>query len=197
MWLAWLANGWIGGLQNGTQAHRAFPYLCRSPLQSIMNNALFNRRDLIAYFIVAAIGASLQLLVGSLLQEWFPVTYEQALLAGYIAAFFIGFYLTKLFAFNAKNSAKTRREIAKFTLVSIVSCLITVYGSSLLYNYSVDLMHSVMFTIPFSVKVVNVNKLVSHTSGMGLSFISNYILHKRFTFHNTGFYDKLKRLLNL
>ncbi|GAB3889414.1 GtrA family protein [Spirosoma agri] len=162
-----------------------------------MNSQLFNRRDLIAYFIVAAIGASLQLIVGTLLQEWFPVTYEQALLAGYVAAFLIGFYLTKLFAFNAKNSAKTRREAAKFTLVSILSCLITVYGSSLLYEYSVSVMPAITFTIPSSTKVVNVNKLVSHTTGMGLSFVSNYILHKRFTFRDTGFYDKLKRLLNL
>jgi len=162
-----------------------------------MKSDLFNRRDLIAYFIVAAIGASLQLLVGTLLQEWFQVTYEQALLAGYIAAFLIGFYLTKLFAFNAKNSATTRREIAKFTLVSILSCIITVYGSSLLYTYSVETMKAVVITIPHSVKAVNVNKLVSHTAGMGLSFISNYILHKQFTFRNTGFYDKLKRLLNL
>jgi putative flippase GtrA len=162
-----------------------------------MNSQLFNRRDLIAYFIVAAIGASLQLVVGTLLQEWFQVTYEQALLAGYVAAFFIGFYLTKLFAFNAKNSAKTRREIAKFTLVSVLSCIITVYGSSLLYTFSVETFRSIIVKIPSSVKEVNVNKLVAHTSGMGLSFISNYILHKQFTFRNTGFYDKLKRLLNL
>jgi len=162
-----------------------------------MDSQLFNRRDLIAYFIVAAIGASLQLVVGTLLQEWFRVTYEQALLAGYVASFFVGFYLTKLFAFNAKNSAKTRREIAKFTLVSIISCVITVYGSSLLYSFSVDRCQSVIITIPGSVKEVNINKLAAHTAGMGLSFISNYILHKQFTFRNTGFYDKLKRLLNL
>ncbi|MCK8491102.1 MULTISPECIES: GtrA family protein [Spirosoma] len=162
-----------------------------------MNSQLFNKRDLIAYFIVAAIGASLQLIVGTLLQEWFPVTYEQALLAGYVSSFFIGFYLTKLFAFNAKNSAKTRREIAKFTLVSILSCIITVYGSSLLYQFSTERMEAILFTIPFSVKVVNINKLASHTAGMGLSFISNYVLHKQFTFRNTGFYDKLKRLMNL
>ncbi|GAB3976618.1 hypothetical protein GCM10028806_36550 [Spirosoma terrae] len=162
-----------------------------------MNSQLFNKKDLIAYFIVAAIGASLQLLVGTLLQEWFLVTYEQALFAGYVASFFVGFYLTKLFAFNAKNSAKTRREIAKFTLVSIISCIITVYGSSLLYSVSVDMLQSYIITIPSSTKEVNVNKLVAHTGGMGLSFISNYILHKQFTFRNTGFYDKLKRLLNL
>ncbi|WP_128545179.1 GtrA family protein [Larkinella soli] len=160
-------------------------------------NELFNRKDVIAYFIVAAIGASLQLLVGTLTQEWFPVTYEQALLIGYVTSFFIGFFLTKLFAFNARNSTKTRREMTKFAMVSVISCIITVYGSSLLYSASTASLGVFSFVIPFSVKVVNVNKLVSHTAGMGLSFISNYILHKTFTFRNTGFYEKLKRLLNL
>ncbi|WP_234736223.1 GtrA family protein [Tellurirhabdus bombi] len=162
-----------------------------------MEKQLFNQRDLIAYFIVAATGALLQLLVGTLLQDWFRVTYEQALLAGYVFSFFVGFVLTKLFAFNSKNSATTRREIVKFTLVSILSCIITVYGSSGLYDYSEANIGISMFVIPFSVKSVNLNKLVSHTIGMGLSFMSNYILHKTFTFRDTGFYEKLKRLLNL
>ncbi|ADB40985.1 GtrA family protein [Spirosoma linguale] len=162
-----------------------------------MASGLFNRRDILAYFIVAAIGASLQLVAGSLFQDWFTFSYEQALLAGYVIAFVVGFFLTKLFAFNAKNSTKTRREAVKFTLVSIVSCLITVYGSSLLYDYSVSKFNILTVVMPLSVKQVNVNKLVAHTTGMGVSFLSNYVLHKTFTFHNTGFYERLKRLLNL
>lgn len=162
-----------------------------------MASGLFNRRDVLAYFIVAAIGASLQLVAGSLFQDWFQFSYQEALLAGYVIAFVVGFFLTKLFAFNAKNSTKTRREAVKFTLVSIISCLITVYGSSALYDYSVSEFSILTLVVPFSVKQVNVNKLIAHTTGMGVSFLSNYILHKTFTFHNTGFYERLKRLLNL
>ena len=162
-----------------------------------MTNELFNRRDVIAYFIVAAIGAFIQLLAGSLLQEWFQVSYQQALLIGYVVAFFVGFFLTKLFAFNARNSAQTQREAIKFTIVSVVSCLITVYGASLLYDLSTQKFDLFTFVIPFSVKQVNLNKLGAQFIGMGLSFVSNYVLHKRFTFHNTGFYEKLKNLLNL
>lgn len=162
-----------------------------------MSNTLFNRRDVIAYFIVAAIGATVQLIAGSLLQEWFQITYEQALFVGYLVAFVVGFILTKLFAFNARNSAQTRREVIKFVMVSVVSCLITVYGSSLLYEYSTTKFEHQSVAIPFSVKQVNLNKLVAQVMGMGLSFISNYILHKRFTFHNTGFYERLKNLLGL
>lgn len=162
-----------------------------------MPSKLFNHRDVIAYFIVAAIGASIQLLAGSLLQEWFGVTYIQALLVGYLVAFVAGFFLTKLFAFNAKNSAQTKREAVKFTVVSIVSGIITVYGSSLFYTLSVTQLKAYNLLLPFSVKTVNVNKLIAQIAAMGLSFISNYILHKRFTFHQTGFYERLKRLLNL
>lgn len=162
-----------------------------------MASGLFNRRDILAYFIVAAIGATVQLVAGSLFQDWFQLSYEQALLAGYVIAFVAGFFLTKLFAFNAKNSAKTQREAIKFTLVSIISCLITVYGASFLYDFSVQEFQIATVIIPFSVKAVNLNKLIAHTTGMGLSFISNYVLHKSFTFRNTGFYERLKKLLNL
>lgn len=162
-----------------------------------MTNTLFNRRDVIAYFIVAAIGATVQLIAGSLLQEWFQISYEQALFIGYLVAFVVGFVLTKLFAFNARNSAQTRREAVKFVLVSIISCLITVYGSSVLYDYSTTEFEQLSVFIPFSVKQVNLNKLMAQVMGMGLSFISNYILHKRFTFRNTGFYERLKNLLGL
>jgi putative flippase GtrA len=162
-----------------------------------MPGKLFNSRDVIAYFIVAAIGASIQLLAGSLLQEWFTVTYQQALLVGYLVAFVVGFFLTKLFAFNAKNSAQTKREVVKFTLVSAVSCLITVYGSTLIYDYSMSQFGTQSTLIPFSVKAVNVNKLIAQIGAMGLSFVSNYVLHKQFTFSHTGFYERLKRLLDL
>ncbi len=162
-----------------------------------MAGDLFNRRDVLAYFIVAAIGATVQLVAGSLLQDWFQISYKQALLAGYLIAFVAGFFLTKLFAFNARNSAQTNREAVKFILVSIVSCLITVYGSALLYDYSIHRVDQLVFTIPFSVKEVNINKLLAQVAGMGASFLNNYVLHKQFTFRNTGFYERLKQLLNL
>jgi putative flippase GtrA len=162
-----------------------------------MASELFNRRDVLAYFIVAAIGASIQLITGSLLQDWFQLSYKQALLVGYVMAFFVGFFLTKLFAFNVKNSAQTKREAVKFLLVSIISCMITVYGSALLYDYSTTKFEQLTLLIPFSIKVVNVNKLIAQAFGMGASFLNNYVLHKQFTFRNTGFYEKLKNLLNL
>lgn len=162
-----------------------------------MPDQLFNRRDLIAYFIVAATGALSNLLVATLLQEWFTISYKSALFAGYWFSFVVGYFLTRLFAFNARNTTQSRRQIAKFTAVSILSCLITVYGSAILFDISKEWLGTFMFLIPFSVKEVNLNKLFSQVAAMGASFMSNYVLHKQFTFRDTGFYDRLKKLLGI
>lgn len=162
-----------------------------------MADQLFNRRDLVAYFIVAATGALSNLLVATILQEWFTISYKSALFAGYWFSFVVGYFLTRLFAFNAKNTAQSRRQIVKFILVSILSCLITVYGSAILYELSKSWLGVFNFLIPFSVKKVNLNKLFSQVAAMGASFLSNYILHKQFTFRDTGFYDRLKKLLGI
>ncbi|MCF0070158.1 GtrA family protein [Dyadobacter sp. CY261] len=162
-----------------------------------MPDQLFNRRDLIAYFIVAATGALSNLLVATILQEWFTITYKSALFLGYWFSFLVGYFLTRLFAFNARNTTQSRRQIVKFILVSILSCLITVYGSAILFDISKQWIGILTFTIPFSVKEVNLNKLFSQIAAMGASFLSNYVLHKQFTFRDTGFYDRLKKLLGI
>ncbi|MCF0051011.1 GtrA family protein [Dyadobacter sp. LJ53] len=162
-----------------------------------MQNDLFNPRDLFAYFIVAGIGFLIQLLAGSILQDWFALSYQQALFIGYGVAFVSGFFLTKLFAFNTQNTTQSRRQVVKFSLVAIISCLITVYGASTLFQLSVDILGDLKRKIPYSHKLIDINKLGSQIVAMGASFISNYILHKRFTFADTGFYDRLKQLLRL
>jgi putative flippase GtrA len=160
-----------------------------------MKSDLFNKRDVIAYFFVAASGAMIQLLIGSVSQNWFPITYRESLTLAYVIASIFGFFLTRMFGFSTQNKTKSRREMLKFAMVAVLSYLITVYGSAALYSISVGTvgLHSVL--IPYSVKSVEVNKLISQITCMGFSFISNYILHKRFTFNNTGFYERLKKLL--
>ncbi len=92
-----------------------------------MNNKdLINIRDVLAYFLVAATGVGVQLLVGSLSQDWFGITFKQSLILGYVIASVTGFILTKLFAFSNKSAEKSRREMLKFALVTLLSFLITV-----------------------------------------------------------------------
>jgi putative flippase GtrA len=161
-----------------------------------LKNNLLNVRDIFAYFLVAAAGVLIQLIIGTLAQDWFSVTYIQSLTIGYLVAFVAGFFLTKIFAFNARNPSKSKREMIKFAMVAALSFCITVYGSDALFELSLKLAGQYKVTIPYSVKRVDINKLFSQLTCMGISFISNYILHKRFTFHDTGFYDRLQRLLS-
>jgi putative flippase GtrA len=160
-----------------------------------MKDDLINFRDIIAYFLVAATGVVIQLIVGSLSQEWFDITFKESLILGYVIASVFGFFLTKLFAFSNKSAKKSRREMIKFTLVTLLSFAITVYGSDTLFNISESLFGIHTFLLPASVKTININKLLSQLCCMGVSFISNYTLHKKFTFQNTGFYERLKKLL--
>ncbi|GLU53078.1 GtrA family protein [Dyadobacter frigoris] len=161
-----------------------------------MKNDLLNLRDIFAYFLVAAAGVLIQLIIGTLAQDWFAITYVQSLTAGYLVAFVAGFFLTKIFAFSTKNKTKSKREMIKFALVAALSFCITVYGSDALFRLSLILVGQYKIMIPFSVKLVDINQLFSLLTCMGISFISNYILHKRFTFQDTGFYDRLKSLLS-
>ncbi|MFN8344599.1 MAG: GtrA family protein, partial [Spirosomataceae bacterium] len=111
--------------------------------------------------------------------------------------------LTKLFAFDARNTNKTRREMVKFGIVAAISFGITVGFAAL----TLQILHAsnptdVIYNIPLSFipekyREVNVTEASSTLVGMGLSFISNYILHKTFTFKSTGFYNRAKAALNL
>lgn len=157
--------------------------------------ALFNQKDLFAYFIVAGLGACVQLLAGGLIKDWFQVSYEDSILPAYFIALVFGFFLTKLFAFNARQSQQTRREMMKFLLVSSFSGGITWIFSSIPYDFIHARYSDLFFTIPYSVKKLNITQIAVTIHGMCYSFISNYILHKTFTFQSSGFYDRLKDLL--
>ena len=61
---------------------------------------LFNKKDLIAYFLIAGAGAIVQLVCGGLLKDWFKLNYEATILPAYFLSVIVGFALTKLFALN-------------------------------------------------------------------------------------------------
>ncbi len=156
---------------------------------------ILNRKDLIAYFIVAGTGAAIQLVSSSFLQDWFDLTFEQSILPSYGIGLIVGFVLTKLFAFDARKSSQTNREMVKFVMVALFSYLVTYLFASLAVFISDKYFQSYEFTIPYSRKAVDVNEMACYLFGMGWSFISNYTLHKTFTFKSTGFYDRLKTLI--
>lgn len=158
------------------------------------STSLFNKKDLWAYFIVAGIGAIVQLVSGSLLKDWFALSYEKSVFPAYLIALVVGFFLTKLFAFDARNSNKTKREMVKFLIVAFFSGFVTWFFSLGTYSLLNKLGTDFLFQIPYSRKQVNVSQTSSTIVGMGFSFLSNYILHKTFTFKSSGFYDRFKAL---
>ena len=156
------------------------------------NNELFNRRDVLAYFMVAGTGYLVQVISAKLLYEHGYV-YEMALAIGYFIAFVVGFWLTKIFAFSSKQTQKTRREMVKYIGVSSFAGGVMVAFASL----TVDIVNFYFpekgSFLPF-LKIVSDNpkQLFSHLVGAGFSFITNYIGHKTITFKSTGFYDRIK-----
>jgi putative flippase GtrA len=156
---------------------------------------LFNKKDLLAYLFVAGTGAIVQLICGSLLQDWFGISYAWSLQIAYQISLVVGFILTKMFAFDVRNTEKTQREMVKFILVSQFSGLVMTLTALAAFNLSNIFFPEMKIFIPYSHKDVHLNQLFSTIVGMGFSFLSNYYLHKTFTFKSTGFYDRLKAVL--
>jgi putative flippase GtrA len=156
---------------------------------------LFNRKDLIAYFLIAGAGAIVQLVCGGLLKDWFKLKYESTILPAYFISVILGFTLTKLFAFDVRKTQQTKREMFKFLMVATFSGFVTWFFSVLPYTFIQTFMRDFYFQIPFAYKKINVTQITTTTIGMGFSFISNYVLHKSFTFKSSGFYDKFKDLI--
>ena len=158
-------------------------------------SSLFNRKDLIAYFIIAGIGAAIQLMAGGLLKDWFRMSYESTILPAYFTSLIVGFILTKLFAFNARQTKQTRREMIKFLLVATFSGFVTWFFSVIPYSIIARNYQDLFIHIPYSFKRVNITQVGTTVNGMGFSFVSNYVLHKSFTFKSSGFYDRFKDLI--
>ncbi|GHB72520.1 GtrA family protein [Persicitalea jodogahamensis] len=154
-----------------------------------------NRKDLIAYFLVAGTGAAVQLVCSSLLQDWFDLSLTQSVWPSYILSFGVGFVLTKFFAFDARRTNQTRREMVKFVMVAIFSGFVMDLAVRFAVMVTESNFDPLEYQIPYSKKVVDITGLACYVFGMGCSFVSNYTLHKTFTFKSTGFYDRLKSFI--
>ncbi len=159
------------------------------------SNNLFNKKDLLAYLFVAGTGAIVQLIFGSLLQDWFGVSYGWSVQIAYQISLVVGFVMTKLFAFDVRNTEKTQREMVKFLMVGQFSGLIMTFAAIVFLKLTNSVLPDLKMIVPYSQKSVNINQLISTITGMVFSFLSNYYFHKTFTFKSTGFYDRLKSVL--
>ncbi|MBP6386832.1 MAG: GtrA family protein [Pseudarcicella sp.] len=157
---------------------------------------LLNKKDILAYFLVAGSGVLVQLACSSLIQSWFAIPFQDSILPAYFISLIYGFFLTKIFAFNSRKSSQTRREMVKFLMVAMFSGFVTWFFASYTYEKSIAILDIQYYNIPYSRKKINLNELTCYLIGNGFSFLTNYFLHKTFTFKNTGFYNRLKTVLN-
>lgn len=140
--------------------------------------------ELVTFFLVAVVGASVNFSVRIVYGLF--MNFEWSVMLAYLTAMSVGFLLTKRFAFQAKSSGNTYREMIKFTLVSLLALVSTLLASvsalKLLHAYLPD--RSLFFRETFA-----------HLVGMGFSFLTNFFGHKLFTFKTTGFYDRFHVLI--
>lgn len=149
-------------------------------------------KNFFGYFTAALGGVIVQYLIGTtLLVNFFNWDNVKAFWVGYLVSIPVGFYLTKLLAFNARNSGKTTREIVKYLITIVISGCITVYGADYSIRLLMSLIGSEKMTVPFTGKEFSPAGTIGHFMGMGMSFVFNFIVHKRFTFHQTGLWDKI------
>lgn len=138
-------------------------------------------KDLIAFFLVAVAGSSVNFISRMLYGKFLP--FNISIIPAYLTGMIIGFVLTKRFAFNAKASGNTRREMVKFLIISLIALAVTyIVAVSMLYILSFYLPHFSLF----------MRETLAHVTGMGFSFITNFVGHKLFTFRPTGFYDRVR-----
>jgi putative flippase GtrA len=154
---------------------------------------LKKRKTLIAYFFAAGSGVIVQYLVGTTYCiGYLNLSTKLGYSIGFIASVPVGFILSKIFAFKSRKSGNTNREMLKFLIVLFFSYLITVFGADFTLKLLTHFFGDFKMNLPFTRKEFSPIGTISHFVGMGFSFIFNYFTHKKFTFVETGLFDKFK-----
>lgn len=175
----------------------------RNP-QSVKNFAI--------YFLIACAGVTSNVFFATFVRRAGWVGYGSSIVLGYLFGTVVGFTLTKLFAFNARNSGNAVREAVKFFIVSMVALTVTWASAEIILrivNYlfagypSMQLHLEALvgdFTtlvddvsgLPISLRFID-RQLFSHLGGICFGFFANFFGHKYFTFKTTGLHEKYIR----
>lgn len=138
-------------------------------------------RSFFSFFLTALFGATVNFFSQILYRKSFD--YSTSVLLGYLTATIVSFLPTKLFAFSAKQTGNTGREMVKFVIIALVAWGVQVAVAVATLEWIAN---------PYFPQVSTFwREKASHVVGMGFSFLANYFGHKLLTFRSTGFYDKL------
>jgi len=166
-------------------------------------------RNFAVYFMIACAGVTSNIFTATFLRRQFGIGFGSSIVLGYLTGMVVGFVLTKLFAFNARNSGNVTREAIKFFLVSMVALTVTWVFSEVILRV-VDFVFERYPNTQFLLEALvgEVTKISADLTGFGFSlafidrylfcnlggicfgFFANFFGHKYFTFKTTGYYDR-------
>lgn len=139
-------------------------------------------KSFFSFFLTALFGASVNFFSQILYRKSFD--YSTSVLLGYLTATVVSFLPTKLFAFSAKQTGNTGREMVKFVIIALVAWGVQVGVAVATLEWIAN---------PYFPQISTFwREKGSHVVGMGFSFLANYFGHKLLTFRSTGVYDKIR-----
>ena len=167
-------------------------------------------RNFAVYLGIACIGVASNLITATVLRRAFEVNFGSSIVLGYLAGAVIGFFLTKAFAFNARNSGNATREAIKFFMVSTVALTVTWFFSEI----SLRLINAWFVRVPVTQSLLEAliketsngfsdllglkmslafidRQLFANLGGIGFGFFANFFGHKYFTFKSTGLFERI------
>lgn len=150
----------------------------------LQTDKLTKHRDFFTFFLTAVFGASVNFFSQIFYRETLDYSFSTSVIVGYLTATVVSFIPTKLFAFSAKQTGNTSREVIKFLVIALVAWAV---------QYFVSVSTLQWIANPFFPEADEFwREKSSHVVGMGFSFLANYFGHKLLTFRSTGMYNKLK-----
>lgn len=139
-------------------------------------------KSFFSFFLTALFGASVNFFSQILYRKSFD--YSTSVFLGYLTATVVSFVPTKLFAFSAKQTGNTGREMIKFVIIALVAWGVQVGVAVATLEWIAN---------PYFPSISTFwREKGSHVVGMGFSFLANYFGHKLLTFRSTGMYDKIR-----
>ncbi|GAB3029332.1 hypothetical protein GCM10027185_32080 [Spirosoma pulveris] len=135
----------------------------------------------LSFFLTAVFGASVNFFSQILYRKSFD--YSASVFLGYLTATIVSFVPTKIFAFSAKQTGNTGRELIKFGIIALVAWVVQVGMSVATLEWIANPLFPNISTFW--------REKGSHVVGMGFSFLANYFGHKLLTFRSTGMYNRI------
>ena len=139
-------------------------------------------KSFFTFFLTALLGATVNFVSQIFYRKFF--NFDTSVLLGYLTATVVSFLPTKNYAFSARETGNTGREVVKFLVIALVAWGVQVGMAVATLKWVAN---------PYFPTVsLFWREKSSHVVGMGFSFLANYFGHKLLTFRSTGMYDRFK-----